>query len=126
MNKRHRITRLLASKVGFCKAAVMVVPGVAILALGTLLSFQNLVQPFQRALGPISKNVFQHVVHADQVDNATWLFGGGCLFLGFYLVFQGVRPGIQLIWGTRNPGFKGGMMDRYFRRLLLMHGVGDE
>ena len=100
----------------------MVVLGIAIFALGSGLSFQMLVQPFLQNLEQTSKNVIEHLVPADQVDNATWLLGGACLFLGFYLIFQGVRFGIRHIWETLNPEFKGGMVDVYVRRQQLAQG----
>jgi uncharacterized cofD-like protein len=122
MSKKYRFRRLLAPTAGFRKALLMFVAGLFVFSVGAALSFQMLVQPLFRSLEAASRNILSLVVVGDQLDQATWLLGGACLFFGLYLVFQGLRSAIRHIWETINPEFKGGMVDIYVRRQQLAQG----
>lgn len=122
MSKRYRLRKLLAPTAGFRNAVGMVVLGLMIFAIGSGLSFQRLIEPFLQRIEGASRRILSLLVPPNQLDTATWLLGGACLFLGFYLVFQGVRAAFRHIMETINPEFKGGMVDIYVRRQQLAQG----
>jgi len=122
MIKRYRFRKLLAPTAGFRNAVGMAALGLLIFAIGSGLSFQRLVRPLLDQVEIGARRVLSLIVPPAELDNATWLMGGACLLLGFYLVIQGVRSAFRHIMETINPQFKGGMVDVYMRRQLLTQG----
>ena len=100
----------------------MVVLGIVVFAIGCGLSFTRLIEPWVGKLEGLARRMFAGFVPRSELETATWLVGGAFLFLGFYLMFQGVRFALRHIWATMNPESKGGMVDVYVRRQQLAQG----
>ena len=85
MIKRYRFRKLLAPTAGFRNAVGMAALGLLIFAIGSGLSFQRLVRPLLDQVEIGARRVLSLIVPPAELDNATWLMGGACLLLGFYL-----------------------------------------
>jgi uncharacterized cofD-like protein len=122
MIRRQRLKRLFAPTAGFRKAVITTSFGLVAFIVGAALSFQLIILPAFEWLANTTAVLLRIVVPAESLDIATHMLGGALLFLGFYLVFQGLRTGIRHLVETLDPNLKGGMVDVYVRRQQLAQG----
>ena len=90
--------------------------------VGSALSFKLIILPVLEWLAKSADEVLRTVVAPDQIEVATHILGGALLFLGFYLMFSGLRSAVRHLVQTLNPGMKSGMVDVYWRRQQLAQG----
>jgi uncharacterized cofD-like protein len=122
MIKGYRLKKLIAPTAGFRNALGITIAGLACFVIGAALSFKIIILPFLEWLANSANVLLASIVSPNKLDQATHMLGGAFLFLGFYLLFHGLRSGVRHLVQTLNPGLKTGMVDVYLRRQQLSQG----
>lgn len=122
MIRRYRLRRLLAPAVGFRKPSLMLLGGLVAFVLGAAISFRDQVPTFVDFIARSTNNLLRPFVGAEALDVARHLLGGVLLLVGIYLLVQGVRSGVRIVFAVLNPEAKDGLGKHYSRRLQLAQG----
>jgi len=122
MIRRYRLRKLLGPTAGFRNALGILTGGCASFIVGAALSFKLVVLPVMEWLSRSANELLSTVVSPGNLEYATHILGGAFLFLGFYLMFSGLRSAVRHLVQTINPGLKQGMVGIYLRRQQLAQG----
>jgi uncharacterized cofD-like protein len=122
MIRRQWLRRLLAPAVGFRKPSLLLLAGLIAFVLGAAISFRDQVPTFVDFIARGTNNLLRPFIGNDALDKGRHLLGGVLLLAGIYLLVQGVRSGMRIVFAVLNPEAKDGLGKHYSRRLQLAQG----
>ncbi len=120
--RRYRLRRLLAPTKGFRLALAVFVVGNAAFLIGFALSFRDQIPSLIDLMARRTETLLSMFVPADYLGQARWLVGGVLLFVGLYLIIQGLQLGLRNLFNIINPDSKGGLGKTFVRRSALARG----
>jgi len=121
MISRYRFRKLMAPTAGFRKALLVFVLGLLSFAVGSALSFRQVILPILESLQRAASKILVRIVPPDSLEQATHLLGGALLFLGLFGIVWGIRSAVVHIIRTLT-GHRGGVADVFIRRQALAQG----
>jgi uncharacterized cofD-like protein len=122
MIKRRTIRKLLAPTAGFRQAALLVLGGLILFAIGAALSFGALIEGPIHSITRFFHDLMSRVVPQDSVDRAAHWVALPFLLFGMMLVYFGARRAYRRLQETVNPGMKTGIVAEFRRRQELAQG----
>jgi uncharacterized cofD-like protein len=121
MIKNFRWRRLFAPAVGLRQSILVFTLGLMCAAIGAALSFHRIIEPGLESLKNATGHFLALLVPPENLDQATWLLGGGLLVLGLYVMWKGWLAAWERVLETLFPGEEGSL-NTYVRRQQLAQG----
>ncbi|MBX3118343.1 MAG: YvcK family protein [Fimbriimonadaceae bacterium] len=121
MINRYRWQRLRARAKGMRTAFLILALGGLCFVVGSALSFKLIILPVLESVERLANESLSTAVSSQNMEEARHFVGGILLFLGFYLIYLGLR-GVIIQFVETVTGQKGEVMDVYKRRRDLSQG----
>ncbi len=121
MINRYWLRKRLGQTKGMRKVTLILCLGALCFLVGSALSFKVVILPMLEAVERLFTQSLSSVVSRDNLETARHIVGGVLLFLGFYLLYLGLRDMVIRFVETIT-GQKGGVVDVYRKRQELSQG----
>jgi uncharacterized cofD-like protein len=122
MISSYRLRKLLAPTAGLQKSIALLLVGLVAFFVGVGMSFKEFIRPLMFWSSDMARRGVARFVPEENVDWAMHILGGLFLLGGAYVLYRGVRSGVNHVLETLNPGSAAGRMDIYVRRQQLAQG----